>query len=54
MNRRGGVGLAGQYGVPFVSKSINFHGLLNKTWFNKPLYGLFKRRFCLINNYMVY
>ena len=36
-----------------VSKSINSHGLLNKTWFNKPLYALFKRRFCLINNYVV-
>ena len=30
-----------------MSKSINSHGLLNKTWFNKTLYGLFKRRFCL-------
>ena len=56
------VGLDPQYGVPFVSKLINSHGLLNKTWFNKSLYSLFKRRitlfiekiFDLISNYMVY
>ena len=48
------------YQVLFVSKSINSHGLLNKTWFNKSFYGLFKGRFCLTwfikkrSEYMVY